>query len=240
MSILNALRVYHYDNKIRIGKDSDGGYLIAELSNNNYDFIIGAGVGNDIGFEKALVDKYNINAIVFDGTETSGYKLTENEKYIKYVEKNIGINNIEKDTNKNITGTTNLFEYLNKNENIFLKMDIEGAEWQYFNFLSKENLNKFKQIVMEFHFPRTEKHFEILNKISETHYLIHYHANNNNQITYNIDNKIIPAVFECTYIRKDCCDKLEFNKIPLPTMLDKSNVKHKPEYYLNYFPFVIN
>ena len=86
MSILEPLNVYHYDNKFRLGKIGDGGYVIADLSN-NYDLIIGAGIANDISFEKAFVDKYMVKALVFDGTETSGYELTKNEPNITYVEK---------------------------------------------------------------------------------------------------------------------------------------------------------
>jgi hypothetical protein len=54
MSILSSLNVYHFDNKFRLGNNRDGGYVIADLSN-NYDLIIGAGVGNDISFEKSFL-----------------------------------------------------------------------------------------------------------------------------------------------------------------------------------------
>lgn len=238
MSILEPLNVYHYDNKFRLGKIGDGGYVIADLSN-NYDLIIGAGIANDISFEKAFVDKYMVKALVFDGTETSGYELTKNEPNITYVEKNISSKNSQ--TNMGLGGiqapTTNLLEYCYNKDNIFLKMDIEGAEWEYFANLPIEILLKFKQIVIEFHFPRTIHHFKVLAKIASTHYLIHYHANNNNQVVYDIQNVKIPAVFECTYIRKNCCPKLELNKKSFPTDLDYSNRSKNPEYVIDYPPF---
>lgn len=238
MNILTPLNVYHFDNKFRLGNNHDGGYVIADLSN-SYDLIIGAGVGNDISFEKYFVNKYNVKAFVFDGTETSGYALTKNEPNITYVEKNISSQNSQK--NMVLGGikapTTNLLEYCYNKNNIFLKMDIEGAEWEYFAYLPIEILLKFKQIVIEFHFPTTVNHFKVLAKIASTHYLIHYHANNNNQIVYNIQNISVPAVFECTYIRKDCSSKLELNKKPFPTDLDYSNKPDKPEYKIDYPPF---
>ena len=241
MSILSSLNVYHFDNKFRLGNNRDGGYVIADLSN-NYDLIIGAGVGNDISFEKSFVNKYNVNAFVFDGTETSGYELTKNEPNITYIEKNIGIHNRNYSMGLGgiNVGTTNLIEYINNKNNVFLKMDIEGAEWEYFANIPYPILSKFKQIVIEFHFPFTENHFKVLDKIALTHYLIHYHANNNNQHVYNIENVSIPAVFECTYIRKDCCKKLGLNKQPFPTDLDYSNTTSKPEYKIDYPPFCHN
>jgi hypothetical protein len=40
---------------------------------------------------------------------------------------------------------------MNKYNNIFLKMDIEGAEYPWLLSLNNDQLNKFKQIVIEFH-----------------------------------------------------------------------------------------
>ena len=87
---------------------------------------------------------------------------------------------------------------------------------------------------------RTVNHFNVLHKIASTHYLIHYHANNNCQVVLNVDNTPLPAVFECTYIRKDCCPQLSTNKLALPMELDESNVPHKSEYTINYPPFVFS
>jgi hypothetical protein len=47
----------------------------------------------------------------------------------------------------------------------------------------------------------------------------------------------LPHVFECTYIRNDYVkDKLE-NLEPLPTILDMKNIKDKPDFYFDYYPF---
>ena len=42
-----------------------------------------------------------------------------------------------------------------------LKLDIEGGEWYFLNSLNNNELQKFKQITMEFHFPHH------INKITE-------------------------------------------------------------------------
>ena len=230
MTILDCLKLYDYGNKFRMGNNKDGGYIIADLDN-KYDILLGLGVGGDIGFEKNFTDKYDISAVVFDGTETAGYELTKNTPNILYKHLNV--------SNENSNTTTNLFDYFRKYDNIFMKMDIEGGEWIYFLNLPEYYLIKIAQLVIEFHFPRSKKHFEILDKIANTHYLIHFHANNNNQIIYNIEGTKLPAVFECTYVRKDLIQEhLLLNKEPLPTSLDIPNVSGKPDHIIDYPPFV--
>jgi len=77
---------------------------------------------------------------------------------------------------------------------------------------------------------------EILERLSQTHYLIHFHPNNCCGTTiYN--NIIVPNVFECTYIRKDLQFNIGLNDIPIPHPLDKPNTPNN-EIYINYYPFV--
>jgi len=79
---------------------------------------------------------------------------------------------------------------------------------------------------------------KILEKIARTHYLIPFHANNNNQIKFNVEGIEIQAVFECTYVRKDLVPKLALNKEKLPTKLDTPNVLSKLYHIIDYPPFV--
>ena len=86
-------------------------------------------------------------------------------------------------TKKNISGvetekTTNLHQLIDKHENIFLKMDIERGEYPWLQSLSKEQLQKFRQITIEFHRPFDKERWECLEKLADTHYLVHLHGNN--------------------------------------------------------------
>ena len=40
---------------------------------------------------------------------------------------------------------------------------------------------------------------------------------------YSINHNTLPAVFECTYIRKDCLPNPRLNTESLPTKLDRIN-----------------
>jgi hypothetical protein len=236
---LDYLIVYKSDNrKVRVGSGNDGGYVIAD--NLDYDCCISCGIANDINFEKEFSIKYpNLDIIAFDGTIN---KLPEEHSKIQFVKKNI--------TSFNSDKTTNLFDFFEKYDNIFLKMDIETYEFRWLDCLSTEQLNKIKQIVIEFHFPFTEKFFEnldaplpiqtktgVLKKLEKTHTLVHLHGNNCCGITM-YEGCVVPNVFECTYVRKDIQKPLQYNTESIPSPLDSPNVNDF-DIELNHYPFVI-
>jgi hypothetical protein len=240
---VNILKIYKTEHtKIRIGNDLDGGYVI--IDNFDYDLLLSCGISNDTSFENDFLHKYNIRCIAFDGT-INNLPINSN-KNIEFVKKNIS-----KNENNN---TTNLLNIIKNYDNIFLKMDIETWEYEWLLLLKNEHLQKIKQIVIEFHFPFTysknifdtfsyplpvEDKLSCLKKISDTHYLVHLHPNNCCGTT-TINNIIVPNVFECTYIRKDLCQNISDNDMPIPDIiLDKPNILNNSEIKLSGYPYNI-
>ena len=88
--------------------------------------------------------------------------------------------------------------------NIFLKIDIEGGEYPFFSYLDKNHMNKFNQIIIEIHDTiNTKKLYPLLNKLKNTHNLVHIQDNNYSYVFINENKtKILPNVIECTYLRK--------------------------------------
>jgi len=205
---MNLVKCDKYE-KIRMGRNYDGGYVIYDGL--NYDLIIGCGISNDISFEDMFVDKYKCDSIVFDGTIKKLPKSKFNHKWNKQ--------NVYQGTLNNL---------LNDNKNIFLKMDIEGSEWDFFKNVNLENVS---QMVVEFHsgFKYHKINMEILEKIEETHYLIHIHGNNFRKKQYKIGDKLIHSVFEATYINKKLCDNVENIKYEYDEKLDMPNNKKKED-----------
>ncbi len=213
-------------NKTRIGKDYDGGYVIIDVPNINYDFFISAGIAGDCSFEEQFCNKYNTDCVAFDGTIGS---LPASNERIKFVRKNIGVNNTENETD--------LIDLIEANENIFLKMDIEGHENTWIQKLTSDQLSKFNQMVIEFHFAYEFEN--VFNKINETHVLLHFHVNNCCSPLKNHKGVLIPNVFECTFLhRKFITGELNLNKEPLPTPIDMVNVIGYPNIFINHPPFV--
>lgn len=234
MYLLKALEVYAFDKKIHLGAQSDGGYVIAELDG-DYDCYISAGISNEESFSRDFLKKYTISkndCYGFDGTiEDYPYQYTDNIQFIK--------KNIDDHEGPDCTNLSFLTE---KYHSIFLKMDIEGGEYPWITQLQSNQLDCFKQIVIEFHGImdcqcQHEQKVKCLEKLAQTHYLIHAHGNNYGRVVSGM-----PDVIELTYIHKKCLPQVPpLNTIPFPIDgLDFPNGTHTNDIKLYGYPFVNN
>lgn len=234
MNNLELLKVHYFEKKSRLGEKKDGGYICAELDG-NYDCYISAGVSIEESFSRDFINKYKIikeNSFGFDGTiEKYPYHYTEN---IQFIKKNINNYNDENNTNLNFL--------TDKYFNIFLKIDIEGGEYPWLLTMDEFKLNKFKQIIIEFHGITDNEwncnysdKIKCLEKLSKTHYLVHAHGNNYAKVVNNI-----PDVIELTYVNKNYFNYIpDLNEVPLPIKnLDFPNNEAKADISLNFYPFV--
>ena len=235
------LNVYNF-NKSRCGEVIDGGYVIGDLEI-NYDCYISAGISNNDNFSLEFINKYKLNKSNCFGFDGTIQELPSNliDK-MTFINKNIGSYNSET--------TTNLIDLIEKNNKIFLKMDIEGGEWGWLLSMNETNLSKIAQITIELHgLTNTSWHnmtlnsfccyndkIECLKKLEKVFYLIHAHGNNADLVSYNG----MPNVIELTYINKKYCETvLELNSTPFPIKyLDYPNEKLCPDVNLNFPPFV--
>lgn len=189
------LRLYkHPFTLIRLGRNSDGGYVVPkELISEN---LITCGISNEISFEEDYIKNISASNIhAYDGTISS---FPSNNKQFNFHKLNIGT----KDTNREIS-LNSIIENNYKEGKIFLKMDIEGSEYQSFGSISKSNLERFSCIVIEVH--RLDKEYDkfekLLNLLEEHFVLIHKHDNNNGRY-FSYEGKLIPNVYELTFVNK--------------------------------------
>lgn len=232
---INDLIIYktHY-NKLRIGRNGDGGYVVLDIPNINYDMFISGGISNDDSFEHEFINKYkNISCEAFD---FSVDKLPHPSDRINFNKKFISTINNDKYTNLNF--------YMEKYNNIFLKLDIEGSEHKWFEYLNDIQLNSISQMVVEFHYyPNITKNFKYFSKINKFFYLVHLHANNcrtklSNSGLFEYKGNNIPWVFECTFINKRYIDNVKVNNIQVPdNSFDYKNIHNNDDIELNYFPY---
>lgn len=252
---LAALEIYNEpDNykKVRLGKDNDGGYVVCMKKEveglksvketeeteetKEYDCFIACGVSDDVSFEKSFLEQYPyLKCYAFDGTIKNGPD-TENSN-IEYVYKNISSTNSDLETN--------LHDIIDKHNNVFIKMDIEGHEFPWLSSLSEEHLKKIKQFVVEFHYPLLNtQSFKQLEKMLKTHKLVHLHPHNACGYikieTDTLKNFIMPNLIECTYMRIDeenSDEKFSRNMLPIPTKIDQKNIVKEDELILCGYPF---
>lgn len=228
------LKVYSFENKIRLGENGDGGYVIGHMENVSYDCYISAGIANEESFSRDFIFKYDMNeynSFGFDATiPCYPYQYTNK---ISYIKKNIA--SFEDNHH------TNLSYLLGKYQNIFLKMDIEGYEYPWLLSTDEQLLKNCKQIAIEFHGINDDSwgcdnrsKQRCFEKLASTHYLVHIHGNNYSGMTNGI-----PDVVELTYINKNCfATPPSYNSEPLPGMLDFANNSGKSDYHLSFAPFV--
>jgi hypothetical protein len=240
---MESLIVYQSPcSEFRIGKPNDGGYVVTRLPG-SYDLFISGGISNDISFEQKILDLYpNLFCYAFDGTIN---KLPSQHPRFKWTKKNLAADNTDT--------TTNLIDYMANYNDIFMKIDIEGHEYRVMPGLFEKNyMSKVKQLVIEIHSP-ADIHlypdyfkglsditnldmFDLLHKMTLTHTLVHFHANNGCKMQ-EVDGIKLPHVFELTYLRNDFVTEKIPNTQTLPTPLDMKNVTWMEDYSINWWPF---
>jgi hypothetical protein len=119
-----------------------------------------------------------------------------------------------------------------KDRSLLLKIDVEAAEWDIFAEEPVENMRKFREIVVEYHWiSKTENHdlyAKAVKKIEDAGFAVaHLHGNNFGGGLQEFGEYEIPNVLEVTYIQKPtqgCAADL-----PYHLDLDEPNNANSPE-----------
>jgi len=211
----------------RYGSKNDGGYVI--VSDLRFDdFLLSFGVGNDVNFELDVL-KVIAGAHLYDD---SIVKLPMSVEKSKFFSERIG-----EDGGLSLS---KVLARLVKFNDLILKIDIEGSEWDLLDLASSVELSNFRQIVVEFHWLHeiVNENFRIkvlrvLEKVNKTHCVINAHPNNWSDPLI-IENLQIPNVIEVTFLRRDGSFKIEpVNKIKGGAeTLNTPCHPDKPEIYL--------
>lgn len=114
---------------------------------------------------------------------------------------------------------------------LMLQMDIEGAEYESIIAMSKNLLQRFRMIAVEFHaldqlwsqpfFTLASRAFA---KLLQSHTCVHIHPNNCCG-AYELDGIVVPRVCEFTFLRNDRGVLPDFVE-SLPHELDENNTEN--------------
>jgi hypothetical protein len=224
---------------IRIGGDNDGAYLVPDdLSGIKY--CLSPGVNNFKDFEDELTTRYDIHCDMVDASsdaELLATPLIQGKQTFSKLW--LDIDGSEQ--------SISIAEWLrNKHGDCLLQIDIEGAEYRNLLATSKQDLGRFRIIVMELHeapeaFDNREI-FEkitspILQKLNSLFACVHAHQNNRlESISSQSLGFDLPRLVELTFLRKDRIlpAATSGRQVSLPHPLDITNEVGREPRYLDY------
>jgi len=232
---------------LRIGSKYDGGYLVERQSLEKTEFLLSFGISTNWDFEEDFIRFKNIGFIAFDGSIDENFWINQKKIAIKkslklsfkklidyyFIKKkfksffnsnNLKIKYISNTLNNSMT-IDQVFQLTKSNHN-FLKIDIEGSEYEILNDIIRYQ-KRITGLAIEFHNCRLnlDKIIKFIKSISLE--LVHIHANN-----YDKDHqKNIPNTLEITFARKPV-GIAEFKN--LPHNLDNPNRLKSPEINLKF------
>lgn len=216
-----------YEPLIRIGSDSDGGYLLTQEAS-QISALFSPGVGLEAGFEEFFARK-GIDCFLADAS-VMGPPMAHEK--IHFLRKHLGM----QDDDLTISLSSWISGCVGPTQTeLGLQMDIEGGEYEVLSGFDRKNLSRFRFLVIEFHeLNKLVDHGflscvdKILDEVLASHLIVHTHANNATPpIRWSL-LRIFPTL-EIVAIRSDLVSPT--GKIAnLPNPLDRKNLGHRRDW----------
>lgn len=184
---------------IRLGRIYDGGYVIdleAALQIKN---CFTYGVANDISFESDLsAINPSIKVELFDHT-VDAPPLLSNMRFHKE-----GLAGEKKELLNSFFNHYDELGFSGQEGSTLLKLDAEGAEFDFFKTVPLERFSQINSLIIEFHHINTDlsRFTSIIDFLNKNFIITHIHANNCGA-EFGIDGFTFPTVPEITFLNKN-------------------------------------
>jgi hypothetical protein len=204
------------------GGKNDGSYVLSSKVLNKTSAAYSYGIGNNVKFDIDLAKNFSFPIFQYDHTIND--TPVKNPNFI---------------FKKEALSSANILKHLQENNHIgrddlLLKIDTEGAEYELFKNADPAVFKKFNQITIEIHFIENlnEKCINLLTSLFAAHKLVHIHANNYGKM---IDD--LPVTLELTLVRSDILpEDIKLSNKTAPTVgLDTPNCPGKDDYELAWW-----
>ena len=225
---------------VRVGRKFDGGYVMLDnFSKDNVAAAYSFGISNDVSWDEAIAAR-GINVFLFDHTIDGLPRQHPQFHFAK-----LGVTGYQRGENLETLGGLLKKNAHAASNNLIMKMDIEGCEWDVFGAAPADVIGRFAQIVVELHGlcpaapdPQYLLLVNVLKKINQTHQCVHVHANTNCDRLW-VGDLVLPELLEVTYVRRsDFQNKLVANTRRFPTEIDQPTFEHMPDFELASFSAV--
>jgi FkbM family methyltransferase len=222
-------------DKVRIGKKGDGGYiLVDDLMPDQA--VLSFGIGNEVSFDLAMAERGH-KTYMFDHTISGAPAQHKNLEFVRN-----GISGASKPRESVFSLADHLKRLDIGGENLILKMDVEGAEWESLAATPPAIFRRFQQIVIEVHNlhrlgdPLMRNVVAgVLRKLNMQFTLFHVHGNNFAQLNL-VDGLPVLDLLELSYVRTSAIERQPSRTI-FPTEFDYPNVPGR-DCLLWFFPFM--
>lgn len=204
---------------VRIGSMGDGGYVMVDDFKNK-EIAYSIGIASEIGWDMEMAQR-GFQVFCFDHT-INGLPICHDQlHFIK-----LGLAGSSNISHRLCTLDT-MLDLNNHCEKckMILKIDIEGAEWNFLQMVSSDILERFSQITMELHdLLNTDSYEKIisgLEKLNQTHQVVWVHANCSGGAR-KYKSLVMPDLLEITLANRREYD-FESTEYHCPTELDRPN-----------------
>jgi len=219
----------------RYGESNDGGYIMCDdfMQPNQLKAAYSYGISGFDGWGNDVAKKFKIPVFQYDCFNTEAPEMCDTcDAHF-----NAECLNSNDGAPKDDFATLSQHMKRNGHEQVgqltmLLKVDIEGDEWQFFAEEPQTNLQKFRQIVVEFHhLGHISEHPSYLKGVSNIlgagFVVDHIHGNNNGD-QENFGDYLIPSVLEVTYLQlPNTTSKCKDHSVRLPE--DAMNAPYLPD-----------
>jgi hypothetical protein len=220
--------------KLRVGAAGDGGYvMLDELDGVGVCYSLG--IGPDVSWDLAMAAR---GATIYQYDHTVPRPPVAHPRF-RHARTGIAAEDGPG------TGFRRLDTLLRQNghadrDDMVLKVDIEGHEWEALNALDAGIFAQFRQVLVEFHGLRLlglptflQRAHSLLAKLRQHHEVIHLHGNNFSGLR-NVRGLMIPDCVEVSFANKH---RYRFvpSREPLPGPLDVPNNPALPDLPLDIF-----
>jgi len=239
--ILNTLRLISPVSvinipKCRIGGLVDGGYVMLD-DLDSIGICYSLGVGPDVTWDCEMAER---GAFVFQYDHTVSHPPMAHPRCVHF---RIGITH-----DYTLAPDMKRIDVLleenghDDRDDIVLKIDIEGHEWDSLDALESTTFDKFRQILIEFHGLRMlnidsfrARAYRLFSKLRRTHEVIHVHGNNFAGIAL-VEGVPIADCIELTLVNRKYYSFMPNSEI-FPGRLDCANNSTIPDLFLGSFKF---
>lgn len=223
--LLRPYRVAHLTRQRFPASGGDGTYVVPVPHTANCQAFYCLGVGNGTPLEEELNRQMPDKTIhLYDAVESDQGRWFDKVK----------------NAHLHIQEVTDLDEIIPKSaKNIFLKMDIEGDEWNLLSKASDDLLERVDVLLVEFHNLQEvmninlETFHNVWKRVNEYFTPIHIHGNNYSWL-FQLNEVWFPAVVEMTYLNNRLTSKRVPSDEKFPTPIDLPNCAEREEFPINF------